>query len=174
MLEGKEFYNVICQRKNILRLLEFAFTEDENPNQSSQNAALSVLVALVQIFHEKKKDEQDRSDTHGNNDNEDEDTTIQQEDEEAQTESPLIEILASQVHKIANYLSLPVSAPRTELDTSYDVKVAPLGHLRLRIIELLYHLIKLKKPAILNALAETEVFAQISKLIEAYPWNNFL
>lgn len=52
--------------------------------------------------------------------------------------------------------------------------MAPLGHLRLRIIELIYHLVRLNKPSILEKLAETEVFAQISQLVEAYPWNNFL
>jgi len=52
--------------------------------------------------------------------------------------------------------------------------MAPLGHLRLRIIELIYHLVRLNKPSILEKLAETEVFAQISQLVEVYPWNNFL
>lgn len=57
MLDTKEFYNVVCQKKYINRLIELTFTDDENPNASSQNAALSVLVALVQIYHEKRKDE---------------------------------------------------------------------------------------------------------------------
>jgi hypothetical protein len=32
----------------------------------------------------------------------------------------------------------------------------------------------LNKKVILDNLAESDVFAQISKLVEVYPWNNFL
>ena len=35
-------------------------------------------------------------------------------------------------------------------------------------------MIRLNKQPILEAIAETEVFETLSKLIEAYPWNNFL
>lgn len=47
MLETKEFYSIICQRRFIQRLIEFAFTDSATPSPYSQNAALSVLVALV-------------------------------------------------------------------------------------------------------------------------------
>ncbi|CDW85853.1 UNKNOWN [Stylonychia lemnae] len=170
MLDTKEFFNVICQRKHIQRLLDLAFTETENPTASSQNAALQVLNSLIQIYHEKRKDDHRSS---NNNDNEDEDTIIQNEDEEGQ-ESPLVEILSQSVSKLIAYLSSPAAAPRQEIDSSYDIKLAPLGHLRLRIIDLIYQLVKLNKASILNSLAETNVFAQISGLVERYPWNNFL
>jgi hypothetical protein len=50
----------------------------------------------------------------------------------------------------------------------------PLGSLRLKLIELIYHLIKLNKDALLMSLVETNFFRQLSHLIEVYPWNNFL
>lgn len=42
------------------------------------------------------------------------------------------------------------------------------------MIELMYHLIKLNKDALLLSLVETNFFGQVSQLIEVYPWNNFL
>jgi hypothetical protein len=35
MLETKEFYNIICQRKYVSRLIDFAFTDSESPSQPS-------------------------------------------------------------------------------------------------------------------------------------------
>lgn len=35
MLDTKEFFNVICQRNHIQRLIEMAFTEDEHPKTTS-------------------------------------------------------------------------------------------------------------------------------------------
>ena len=61
-----------------------------------------------------------------------------------------------------------------QIETSYSLNIVPLGHLRLRIIELLYHLVRLNKQNILDKLIETEVFGKITELVEAYPWNNFL
>jgi len=49
-------------------LLDLSLAEEQNT--SSQNAALGVLVALVQIYHEKKKGDEKRR----NNEDEDEDT----------------------------------------------------------------------------------------------------
>lgn len=50
-----------------------AFTDEENPQASSQNAALAVLVNLIQIYQEKRKD--DNRGGQNNNDNDDEDST---------------------------------------------------------------------------------------------------
>eukprot|EP00347_Sterkiella_histriomuscorum_P022039 403331901 len=173
MLDTKEFFNVICQKQHIQQLIDMAFTDEENPQASSQNAALAVLVNLIQIYQEKRKD--DNRGGQNNNDNDDEDSTTIQDEEESTQESPLIEVLSQSVHKFTNYLTLPSAVPRAEIDTSYDVRLTPpLGHLRLRIIELVIQLIKLNKKPIQDSLSESEVFAQISSLVEAYPWNNFL
>jgi len=53
------------------------------------------------------------------------------------------------------------------LESSYDSKkYVPLGHLRLRLIELVYLMLKLHKPSIYEALAETEIFATITELFQ--------
>jgi hypothetical protein len=45
MLEMKDFYGLICKRNIIQKLIDFSFSESNN--QTSQNAALAVLNALV-------------------------------------------------------------------------------------------------------------------------------
>jgi hypothetical protein len=50
----------------------------------------------------------------------------------------------------------------------------PLGSLRLKLIELLFNLMKLNKDTLLMSIIETNFFGQLSHLLEVYPWNNFL
>jgi hypothetical protein len=85
----------------------------------------------------------------------------------------LITLIAGNIPRITSYLEQQ-TAQTNVLETSYDVKIVPLGSLRLKLIELMYHLIKLNKDALLMSLVETNFFGQLSHLIEIYPWNNFL
>jgi hypothetical protein len=82
-------------------------------------------------------------------------------------------LIAGNIPRITSYLEQQ-TAQTNLLETSYDVKIVPLGSLRLKLIELMYHLIKLNKDALLMSLVETNFFGQLSHLIEIYPWNNFL
>jgi hypothetical protein len=82
-------------------------------------------------------------------------------------------LIAGEIPRITSYLEQQ-TAQTNVLETSYDVKIVPLGSLRLKLIELMYHLIKLNKDALLMSLVETNFFGQLSHLIEIYPWNNFL
>jgi hypothetical protein len=82
-------------------------------------------------------------------------------------------LIAGNIPRIVSYLEQQ-TAQTNLLETSYDVKIVPLGSLRLKLIELMYHLIKLNKDALLLSLVETNFFGQLSHLIEVYPWNNFL
>jgi len=54
------------------------------------------------------------------------------------------------------------------------VKIVPLGSLRLKLVEFMYNLLKLKQDQLLSALADSQFFAELSHLLELYPWNNFL
>jgi hypothetical protein len=82
-------------------------------------------------------------------------------------------LIAGNIPRIVSYLEQQ-TAQTNLLETSYDVKIVPLGSLRLKLIELMYHLIKLNKDALLLSLVETNFFGQLSHLIEVYSWNNFL
>jgi len=85
----------------------------------------------------------------------------------------LITLIVGNIPRITSYLEQQ-TAQTNLLETSYDVKIVPLGSLRLKLIELMYHLIRLNKDALLMSLVETNFFGQLSHLIEIYPWNNFL
>lgn len=50
----------------------------------------------------------------------------------------------------------------------------PLGSLRLKIIDLATHILKLNKDTTTAAIANSNFFQSLSKLLETYPWNNFL
>jgi len=65
--------------------------------------------------------------------------------------------------------------PKEEFASSYESRtIIPLGSLRLKIIEFVHLMLKLNKTSIIEALADTDIFSQISDLVETYPWNNFL
>lgn len=85
----------------------------------------------------------------------------------------MITLIAGNIPRIVSYLEQQ-TAQTNLLETSYDVKIVPLGSLRLKLIELMYNLIKLNKDALLLSLVDTNFFGQLSHLIEVYSWNNFL
>lgn len=76
------------------------------------------------------------------------------------------------VPRIVSYIT--AASISNEMETSYDAKIVPLGSLRLKLIELLHHLMRLNKDTILLALGEQAFLGTICQLIERYPWNNFL
>lgn len=162
VLDTKNYYQLICQRQNIQRIVDFALPEQTN--HSSQNAALLVLSALVQAYH-------DRSQKRGNFNNDEDDVTTGAEDA---ADSPLVSVLTNNLEKFATHLSLPGAAPSFQIETSYEKTITPLGHLRVRLIELVVQLVKLGSDSILEKLLETDIFAEITRLTEAYPFNNFL
>ena len=59
MLEIKEFYAILTKKQNLAKIVEYAFTHEER-NRNSQNAALSVLNTIVQLYHEKHKNGEGR------------------------------------------------------------------------------------------------------------------
>ena len=73
----------------------------------------------------------------------------------------MIELVTNNIRRISDYLNSSNAAPKTEIDTSYDAKLVPLGHLRLRIVELVLHLLKLNKTPISSNLADSELFPKV-------------
>jgi hypothetical protein len=121
MLEIKEFYNLVCKKQNVTKIVEYAFVASpEAKSQSSQNAALAVLNTLVQLFRDKHKSGGDASSRKNRESNEDDDDIIMQnsDEEEESQESPLIEALKENAKHISQYLE--TSAPSFLLENSYD------------------------------------------------------
>jgi hypothetical protein len=56
---------------------------------------------------------------------------------EEPNESPLVEVLGQNVQKLSTFLQVP-EAPNADLDTSFGQRMAPLGNLRLKVLELVY------------------------------------
>ena len=173
-METKEFYTIVSRRSNVSKILDFALPKDTTTtNVDSQNAAFGVLTQVVQQYLERKKEKEGRK---KQGEDEDEETTLQQLSEDEGEESgdgSLIEVLVHNVPRIVAYLDLPERS-QSELSTSYDAKIQPLGSLRLKVVELVYQIIKLNKDSILTAIGDSTFFEKLSTLIEAYPWNNFL
>lgn len=65
----KDFFNLLSKRHNVNRIVEIAFSTESNV--SSKNAALSVLLQLVQLYNEKKKNKDKKR-----NDDDEDDTTL--------------------------------------------------------------------------------------------------
>ncbi len=176
-LDTKEYYSVVSHRSNILKLLEFAVPNPDHDQQNfdSQNSALGVLTQIVSLYPERKKDDKKKQ-----AEEEDEDSTLQStaahnsEEEDENSESSMISILARNIPRAVSYLQAQTHQASSELETSYDAKIVPLGSLRLKLIEFVYHLMKLGNENILTALAQTNFFEQLSHLLEKYSWNNFL
>ena len=107
---------------------------------------------------------------------EDEDVNLQNSDEdeeEAGGESPLLEIIRQNVPKLEEYLAS--AKPRNEIGGSYiGTNFLPLGSLRLRLVELVYLLLKLNKTPVYEMIATSNILHNILELLINYPWNNFL
>ena len=153
-LDTKEYYGIICKRNNISKLLDFAVPAQEQSNVESQNAALGVLTQIISLYTDRKK-EGKRKNSEDNN--EEEDATVQQNSDEEGEECSLITLIAGNIPRIVSYLEQQ-TAQTNLLETSYDVKIVPLGSLRLKLIELMFNLIKLNKDALLMSLVETDFF----------------
>jgi hypothetical protein len=83
-----------------------------------------------------------------------------------------LEIIRQNIPRLESYLES--AKPKFELDSQHGGTYLPLGQLRLRLVELVYLLLKLNKPQVYEMLAESGVFTKISDLLAQYPWNNFL
>ena len=104
MLEVKEFAGVIGKRANVQRLIEILLTE--NANQSSQNAALGVLVQLIQLYNDML-----RNQARKNSEDEEDETTIHQTEEEKEnTINSLLSSISGSIPSLVKLLDNPVAA----------------------------------------------------------------
>ena len=79
------------------------------------------------------------------------------DNEDESTDIPVLEILQQSVKSLSDLMVRAV--PKTSIPNSHNTQITvPLGHLRLRITEMVFLLIKLKKQNILDALVTSEVF----------------
>lgn len=124
----------------------------------------------MQLYSDRKKDNKKKG-----SDDEDEETTVQQnsEEEDESNEGSFIDMIAQNIPRIVASLEIQAKAG-SEIETSYDKRIVPLGSLRLKLIELIYQIMKLGKESTSKAIVDSDFFKKLSLLVEAYPWNNFL
>jgi len=136
-----------------------------------------VLTQLVQLYSEKKKEKEGKK--KGGSDDSDEETTLQQnsDEEDESSDGSLVNLLAQSVPRIIAGLDTTNKASTDangKIETSYEAQLVPLGSLRLRLIELLFQILKLNKDSTNKALLDFNFFGAVSNLLRAFPWNNFL
>ena len=117
-----------------------------------------MLNLVVQMFPDKyqknsnqrnrgSQDDDDDMNMGGTSDNEDENASV-----------PVLELLKDCIKNLSELMTK--SEPKVLIENSYHTKpMVPLGHLRLKIVEFVYLLLKLKKQQILDALTTSEIFA---------------
>ena len=97
-----------------------------------------MLAQIISLYTERKKEAKRKN----SDENEEEDSTVQQNSDDEGEEASLVHLIATSIPRIVSYLESQ-TAQTNLLETSYDVKIVPLGSLRLKLIELVFNLIKL-------------------------------
>ena len=186
MFESKEYYNIICSRENLSKIVNFSTQSINESTKASKMCSLIVLNQIIVSNIEKQK-KKDKTDTDkAENHDEDDDVVQQNSDDEngedleatnpnshtAQTNA-LVEMLKGKVDEITKVLQADHELPK--IGTSVcEEQYVPLGQQRLYTVELVYRMVQMKKPVLYIAMGETEMFKNIMSLVHKYQWNNFL
>ena len=172
MLEHKEFLDNFCNSDKVEKLIEIGFAKEEGEDVlNSRTSAIAVLNTLVQLYLDRKTENEGegrrpRGEFVFSNIAKNEDSALDSDGES------LSQILAKHARTILE--SLEVQSQSEGIPTTFGVTIQPLGHLRLKIVELVYLLIKMGNKQINEIIPNTNVLSKISKLIEQHHWNNFL
>ena len=184
MFEIKEFFNIICAKENIQAIADFACAPMDENTKASKTASLAVLNHIIQhhIEQAKKTDKKDFKP-----ENEDEDDMVQQNNDDEENEEDqdagdsslanqanvLVEVLLGKISNLENILQ--AAHDGTSVTNSvHGTPFVPLGQQRLRSVELVLKMIQMKKEALNNRIAESQIPSHIMDLVKQFPWNNFL
>ena len=187
MFETKEYYNIICKRENMSKIVNFATAGFAESTTSSKTSSLVILNLIItnHIDRLKKKDQKGDFKTDINNDDEDdmvehnsgddekEDTEASNPDSASVQTNVLVDILKDKIPMIQDILRADHKGTLTRLAVC-DTDFVPLGPQRLNTVELVSKMIQLKKEPIFTSLMGSQIFSNIMALVKNYPWNNFL
>jgi len=186
MFESKEYYNIICSRENLNKIINFSTQGILESTKASKMCSLIVLNQIVVSNIEKQK-KKDKTDTDkAENHDEDDDVVQQNSDDEngedlestnpnshtVQTNN-LVEMLKGKVDEITKVLQSDHDLPKIGTSVSEETYV-PLGQQRLYTVELVLRMVQMKKNILYTTMGETEMFKNIMTLVHKYQWNNFL
>ena len=187
MFEIKEFYNIICKRESITKIVNFATAGFAEGTKSSKSCSLVVLNLIITNHIDRLKKIDQKGDDKTENTNDDEDDMVQhnsEDDDKEDTEASnpnsatvqtniLVDILKDKVPVIQEILRGDHPGDKTRLSVC-DAEFVPLGPQRLHTVELVSKMVQLKKEPIFTALMASQTFSNIMTLVKNYPWNNFL
>jgi hypothetical protein len=187
MFEIKEFYNIICKRESITKIINFATAGFATSTKSSKSCSLVVLNLIITNHIDRLKKKDQKGDDKTENTNDDEDDMVQhnsEDDDKEDTEASnpnsatvqtniLVDILKDKVPVIQEILRGDHPGDKTRLSVC-DAEFVPLGPQRLHTVELVSKMVQLKKEPIFTALIASQTFSNIMTLVKNYPWNNFL
>ena len=187
MFEIKDFYNLICEKENLTKIVDFALAGMDESTKHSKCSSLTVLnqIVLSNIEKQKKKDNKDEDKEQGHD--EDDDIIVQQnsddEKEEDEASNPnstsaqtalLVDILKQKVGAISTILKADHEGLATIQSSVNEVHNIPLGMQRLYTIELVLRMVQLQKEVLYTAMGRSTIFGNIMVLVQKYPWNNFM
>jgi len=188
MFEIKEFYNIICKRDSLNKIVDYSTAAFDKSTKTSKSCSLIVLNQIISnhIERQKKKDQKNEDKAETNNDDDD-DIIVQhnsededKDDNEASNPNSatvqtniLVDILKDKVEVVQEILRGDHAGEKTRLSVS-DIEFVPLGLQRLHTVELVSKMVQLRKEPLYAALSATKIFANIMELVKVYKWNNFL
>lgn len=180
MFEIKEFYNIICKKENVQTIADFATAAMGESTKQSKQSALSVLNQIIShhIEKQKKKDQAKADGAKAENDDDDDMIVQQTSDDEANDDleasnpsstiaqaNVLVEVLQTKIAAIAVILQDDHDGDKINSSVT-NVEFVPLGQQRLRTVELVLNLVKLKKEVLYQSLGRSDIFKNIISLVK--------
>jgi len=188
MFESKEYYNIICSKENLKKIVEYSTHGITESTKASKMCSLIVLNQIVVSNIEKQK-KKDKTDTDKAENHDEDDDVVQQnsDDENAEGEdstnpnshtaqtNALVDMLKGKVDEITKVLQSEDDLDLPKIGTSVcEETYVPLGQQRLYTVELVLRMVQMRKTILYIKMGETEMFKNIMGLVHKYQWNNFL
>lgn len=185
MLNKKEYFNILAKRENIQRIVDNATAPMSESTKASKTSSLQVINKILQHHNEmQKKKDQSKDEKKETTADDEDDMIVQQNSDDEKEEDQEATSLVTQANSFAEILIEKIPDLEEILRHDHegemltgsvsDTPYVPLGQQRLRSVDLIYNMVKLKKDTIYTALGESKIFGSIMTLVKQYPWNNFL
>lgn len=185
LFETKEYYNIIMQKENVEKIVDFSTQPFVGGSKQSKATSLQVLNQIIANHIERSK-KKDKNTDREKSDLDEDDVTVQpnsddEKDDAADGSSAsvdaqgqvLVEAITARLSKIENILRADQDGERIATSLNKDTYV-PLGPQRLHTVELVYKLVCMRKDAMYEALGKSIIFQRVIELIKVFAWNNFL
>lgn len=174
IMEQKKFVTLMGKRHNLEKLSNIAFSADAEAREDARATTLVLLTKFVHFFGENQK--KDNSDDDFMNPAEDDDMIVNEmsdDDGEEGKASALSAIHDFLADTVANLAAIFTNSPGEPVSSAFNQrKMAPVGVLKLRAVELLSQIVSMRKEKVCQALSDSSVLKALVKMCEQHPWSN--